>query len=251
MRLEVERTRRSVSTLKKQKKIGEIEDLVKGVLFGPKELREKCIKDIVVKTNNDLYSQEFDTKLSGSTLVFVLLFDNKIVCGNVGDSRAIIASKNELNNSWLTTDLSRDHKPDLPDEKERIINSNGRISPFLNAQGNYVGPIRVWQKDGRYPGLAMSRSLGDSVGKKCGVIEIPEVVEKKLSKDDCIIIIGSDGIWELITSEEAVNIVAPFLSDNSAEAACNKLVEEALIRWKKKNTSIDDITCIVIFINPK
>jgi len=70
-------------------------------------------------------------------------------------------------------EITRDHKPDEPDEAARILANGGRIESFKDAEGNDVGPARVWQKDQDIPGLAMTRALGDSAGKLAGVIPIP------------------------------------------------------------------------------
>ena len=108
---------------------------------------------------------------SGSTTIIVLLFNNRLWCANVGDSRAVIGKYR--NGQWLACPLSKDHKPDLPKEKERIIASGGRVDTFRDAYGNPVGPSRVWLKDENIPGLAMSRSLGDGVAARAGCIPEP------------------------------------------------------------------------------
>lgn len=223
------------------------------ILAGHKQLRAQEIREAVVKVNNELYEQEFDTMFSGSTMVFCMLLGKNLVCGNVGDSRAVIASYKQRGNQklWIATPLSRDHKPDLPDEEKRILSSNGRIEPFLDQVGNPVGPPRVWYKNESYPGLAMSRSMGDKASRQCGVTELPEVTEKALNVDDKLIIIGSDGIWEFISNTQAVEMVVPFWFNKDVEGACDKLVNEATERWQQNDASIDDITCIVIFINPE
>ena len=64
--------------------------------------------------------------------------------------------------------LSRDHKPSEPDEMNRILKSGGRVEAFRDNYGNFIGPERVWNKQGEGPGLAMSRSFGDEVGHKVG-----------------------------------------------------------------------------------
>ena len=51
----------------------------------------------------------FDVSVSGTTAVTVLIIEKTLYCANIGDSRAIIGSKN--NNKWETTALTRDHKP--------------------------------------------------------------------------------------------------------------------------------------------
>jgi hypothetical protein len=57
---------------------------------------------------------------------------------------------------------------------------------------------------------------------------------------------GSDGIWEFISSQEAVDMV---VESKSIQEACDRLVDEATRRWKHEEDVIDDITCIVIELN--
>ena len=115
--------------------------------------------------------------------------------------------------------------------------------------GNPVGPSRVWLKHENIPGLAMSRSLGDKVAAQCGVVDLPEITEKTLNSEDKMLIIGTDGVWEFISNTQAVELVVPYWLDKDIEGACDKLVYEAVSRWEKSDSSIDDITCIVIFLN--
>ncbi len=71
--------------------------------------------------------------------------------------------------------MSRDHKPNHPVENERIVNSNGRVDYYKDLDGKKIGPARVYAKDDDGPGLAMSRSLGDNVAERLGVICTPDV----------------------------------------------------------------------------
>lgn len=57
-----------------------------------------------------------------------------------------------------------DQKPDLPEERKRIIQKGGIIEHLKDIHGNDVGPPRVWVEDKSGPGLAMSRSFGDRLG---------------------------------------------------------------------------------------
>lgn len=61
-----------------------------------------------------------------------------------------------------------------------------------------VGPLRVWQQNLKYPGLAMTRSFGDTMGRSAGIICEPEILDINLKKNSKIIIIASDGIWEYL-----------------------------------------------------
>jgi serine/threonine protein phosphatase PrpC len=74
-----------------------------------------------------------DVSLSGSTFIQLVVetYSGRITCGNVGDSRAIIASLR--NKSWIVNELSHDHKPDLPAEAMRIHQSGGRVEAYQDS----------------------------------------------------------------------------------------------------------------------
>ena len=108
---------------------------------------------------------------------------------------------------------------------------------------------RVWSnKACTEVGLAMARSIGDRSLRHVGVICEPEVrtYERRPGEDD-FIIIGSDGIWEFISSVEAVNIVNRYLETYGATIACEFLIREAAARWREVEGDYrDDITAIVV-----
>lgn len=117
--------------------------------------------------------------------------------------------------------------------------------------GNQVGPMRVWFKNEDIPGLAMSRSFGDQMAARVGVHAVPEVKEFTLTPDDKVIVLASDGVWEFLSNQEVANIVYPFYMQKNAEAAAERLVRAAYKQWKREETVIDDITCIIIFLDVK
>lgn len=92
----------------------------------------------------------------------LLQIGNKMWSANAGDSRAIICSSFDLQN-WNFKQLSRDHKPDEPDEYERIISRGGRVESYRDEYNNPLGPYRVWLREEKIPGLAMARSFGDVI----------------------------------------------------------------------------------------
>lgn len=125
---------------------------------------------------------EKDTRFSGSTCVSVLTIGNKLYIANVGDSRAIlIKSIQDINGAeseeCSAIALTRDHKPDDPNEAERIIKNNGRIDSYHDQHGNPLGPLRVWLKNEDIPGLAMTRSFGDGTAHSVGCNAEPEMNE--------------------------------------------------------------------------
>jgi len=208
----------------------------------------RIIEDTFIATNYKLNNEtQIDTNFSGSTCVTLIYTPEKLLCANVGDSRAVLGRC--VNGCWVSHDLSRDHKPSDKDESERIIKRRGRIEPFRDEDDQFIGPARVWLKEDDIPGLAMSRSFGDQVAASVGVIAEPEIKEWKFSKDDMFIIIASDGVWEFIESEECVNMVKPFYLNNDIQGAAEFMVKESTKRWQKEEEVIDDITLLIVFLN--
>lgn len=74
-------------------------------------------------------NKRINSKMSGSTGVFVLVDSVKIVCANVGDSRAILLVKKK-NGELEALPISTDHTPNIETEKERILSSGGEVKPF-------------------------------------------------------------------------------------------------------------------------
>lgn len=208
----------------------------------------EIFQETFVQTNSALNVDErIDSSFSGSTCVSLLFTPTRVCCINVGDSRCIIGKFNGY--EWKSKVLSRDHKPSEPDEMNRILKSGGRVEAYRDNFGNFVGPERVWNKQGDGPGLAMSRSFGDEIGHKVGVVVDPEIMEHYFLKEDKFIVLGSDGIWEFIGNDEVVEIVKDYYLENNIEGAIEHLYNEASKRWIMEEQVIDDITVIVIFLN--
>jgi len=207
----------------------------------------KLIKEVFISVNCSLLNEAMtDTQFSGSTCASLLFFPDKVFSANVGDSRAILAKFSQ--NEWKSLALTRDHKPSEKDEAKRILNKKGRIEAFVDEEGEYVGPQRVWLADQNVPGLAMSRSFGDQVAAQVGVTSEPEVFEFPFGMEDRFVVIASDGVWEFISNEECVNIVKEFYDAKDVASAAEFVVEEATRRWHKEESVVDDITVIVIFL---
>lgn len=150
------------------------------------------------------------------------------------------------------TALNVDHKPEIKEEAERVIKRGGRIDSFRDYynNGEPVGPLRVWLKNEELPGLAMTRSMGDGVAHSVGVTAEPETMEFTLGVNDRYVVIASDGVWEFLSNEDVANIVLPFYEQNAPEAAANALVKAAFKKWKEEEEVIDDITAVIIFLEP-
>ena len=200
-----------------------------------------------VQTNLNLVNNsQIDCTYSGSTCSSLIFSPEKIISINVGDSRCVLGKFKD--NKWIAKNITRDHKPTEEDEKKRIIEKGGRIEAYKDENGEHIGPERVWLKGEDLPGLAMSRSFGDDVAHMIGVTSKPEIMEFKLNEEDKFILLGSDGIFEFIASDEAVNMVKDFYLKNDIEGALNHLYKISSQRWIVEEEVIDDITLIIMFL---
>ncbi|CAK60912.1 unnamed protein product (macronuclear) [Paramecium tetraurelia] len=201
---------------------------------------------IIIQGLSDMLQQShIDISFSGSTLVIVYVQNNKIYCANLGDSRAILLSRED---KWKMKPLSRDHKPSCKDEADRILANGGRIDPLMNSLGLFVGPLRVWTNQ-NVPGLAMTRSLGDEIAHSVGVSDKPEILQFDLERSDKVIVLGSDGLFEFLSDDQIINCISPYYDTSNIEGACNQLLLSACNSWMQKcNSLIDDITFIVLFL---
>ena len=215
----------------------------------------KNLKESFYKIDNDLIKskQSFDIEKSGSTVCIGILNSKNLFLANIGDSRAILCS---YNNTWKSSQLTKDHKPKDKSEYKRIIASGGTVSRMINVEKNdeEIGPYRVWDKtQDKGPGLAMSRSIGDGQAKNLGVLAEPDIFEYTLNEGDKFIVCASDGIWEYLSNDDVMNIIKDiYENEGKAEDACNLLVKKASEEWKKENNkTMDDISCAILFLNVK
>eukprot|EP00929_Paragymnodinium_shiwhaense_P082674 TRINITY_DN4369_c0_g2_i1.p1 TRINITY_DN4369_c0_g2~~TRINITY_DN4369_c0_g2_i1.p1 ORF type:complete len:508 (-),score=87.30 TRINITY_DN4369_c0_g2_i1:59-1582(-) len=302
-----------------------------------KEMEPKLSLDQAFSTTQRLLESatnigKLDAKRSGCTATVVLhvLRTNRLYVGHVGDSRCVLARHNELKQIWNASDLTLDHKPNIPEEKLRIEANGGQVR--FDGYSTY----RVYVRGKKYPGLAMSRAMGDlTAWKAAGVSACPDLLEQPLeivspasspqsARSTCtrtpgeegrksrrssrsasdpavplhlypagpvtagwngarelptllgfesgnveldrwrasscsftshcldpvgdkFLVICSDGVWDFIDSQEAVEFVAMF-QDTQAMEAAEKLVSIAWQRWTAETAGqvVDDITALVV-----
>jgi len=194
------------------------------------------LKYAYVQVDSDL-ANEMDASVSGTTAVTCLIKDNHCWLANSGDSRAIVMRKSA--NGLKAVDLTSDHKPDSPGEMKRILSMGGHITP-AGANGS---PARVWHN---LRGLAMARSIGDHAAATVGVISEPEITEYDIVEDDFAIIIATDGVWELLSSQQVADICHGVKSGDVQEMT-EVVAEQASYMWKVEEGDYrDDITLIII-----
>lgn len=193
----------------------------------------KVVENNIILTNSKLSNcSEIDSNFSGSTCNSILINNEMIVCANVGDSRSILGKVNNQG-VWSYETLSRDHKPSEADEAKRIIRFGGRVEPYKELNGSFVGPKRVWHMTQQMPGLAMTRSFGDQIASSVGVICEPEIKCVPLKEEDKFIIMGSDGLWEYMSNKECIKIVSKYYNQKDINTAINQLYKETHKKWRE------------------
>jgi serine/threonine protein phosphatase PrpC len=150
---------------------------------------------------------------------------------NTGDCRSVLCRNN------LGIPLTRDHKPDWPDEKNRILKLGGQIRRDNNSTTYRINDLSV------------SRAFGDKSSSKY-VTHVPDIYKYKLTKKDRFIIIACDGLWDVMSSQDAVNLVLKECYDSDM----NRINHRVNIAKKLGKTAIDldcgdNVTCIVVFFN--
>lgn len=186
-------------------------------------------------------AEGFDLVLSGATLTVVLIHrsSRSALLAWVGDSRGVVGRMGAKGAEIAVA--TRDHKPQDPGEKRRIVSSGGEVVSY----GADL-PHRVFVQGQEAPGLAMSRAVGDLLAHSVGVIHSPSFKRFTFEADHCLLCC-SDGVWEFIKNSEALKMVAPLGPSRSGEAV-KLLVNEAQDRWLHEEQNLtDDITAILVW----
>jgi hypothetical protein len=190
----------------------------------------------------------------------------RITISNVGDSRAILGTqrKHQHRTNIQAVPLSKDHTPYRSEEAQRCkakgarILSFGEISGIVDDESETEDPPRIWHPTAKYPGTAFTRSIGDSRADPLGVIAEPEMMTLKLSANEKIIVLASDGIFDVLSNQQVIDICSIHHGDGNPAVACHAVIEQAHWEWLKNEECLDGndiranyddmtITCIFIF----
>ncbi|XP_031107740.1 protein phosphatase 2C 51-like [Ipomoea triloba] len=185
---------------------------------------EKVMKESFRKMDEEVNSKGAAVATMGSTAVVAMVGPEEVVVANCGDSRAV------LSRGGVAVPLSNDHKPDRADELDRIESCGGKV---LNWNGHRVLGV-----------LATSRSIGDQYLKPYVIAE-PEVIVSKRVETDEFLILGSDGLWDVMSNEAACQVVRRCLSGRMrgllAPNGSIVIVSENNVFQKKKVSENNDV----------
>lgn len=206
----------------------------------------ESVEELSASLQDDLADQ---SNTSGSTMSVAMLdrpnadiAHLRLRCSFLGDSIIIYARRSSPEEPWELRQLTDIHRPDRPDERERIEQAGGAISEGTSPRSSARLVTPNWT-------LAMSRSLGDFHTVPYGLSHEPEFPPEThldlAEGEDHMVLICSDGVWDVIPPLQAVNIVGKF-SPEDAQAAAERLVSKAQLRWQQLGDSVDDITAILV-----
>ncbi|XP_031476153.1 probable protein phosphatase 2C 33 isoform X1 [Nymphaea colorata] len=247
-------------------------------------LKDSFLKAFKVMDKELKLHHHMDCFCSGTTAVTLVKQGQDLVIANIGDSRAILGTRDQHNN-LIAVQLTVDLKPNLPsgslslslfllslstltptnptnthlplqmkkvlmslpfaEEAERIRRCKGRVFALRDEPE----VARVWLPHNDSPGLAMARAFGDFCLKEFGLISVPEVSYRLLSQRDEFVVLATDGVWDVLSNKEVVDIVA---SAPSRSSAARSLVESAVRAWRLKypTSKVDDCAVVCLFLNP-
>lgn len=151
-----------------------------------------------------------------------------LLIANAGDCRAVLGKRGRA------IELSRDHKPSCNSERLRIEKLGGKIyDGYLNGQLSVARALGNWHMKG-------------TKGSVCPLSAEPELQVTILTEEDEFLILGCDGLWDVMSSQCAVTIARKELRfHNDPEQCSRELVREALQR-----NSCDNLTAVVVCFSP-
>lgn len=177
-------------------------------------------------------------------MVCAHLADSKIVLGQVPPSTTIEKCKKEQTMSRISgISLTTDHKPDQPDELKRIESCGGSLTylhggkPFIRG-GDFSQRKHAMQ-------LNYSRAFGGKDLKMYGLSAVPDTSDVRINKyRDRVVILGSDGVWDVVDPDSAAKVVEQARQNNASPA--DELGNLSMRNHDSKGSS-DNVTAIVVF----
>lgn len=166
--------------------------------------------------------------ISGSTAIMSIVTPSHVIMANVGDSRAVFASDGRVCRA------TEDHKPQRASESQRVIQAGGYIR-----MGRVCG------------NLAVSRALGDFTYKEVTslpperqkISNVADIIVVPRGDTDDFLIVACDGIWDVVTNQQAVSFVSRMRRQQETPA----VVAERLLDHCLKRGSTDNMSAAIIY----
>jgi serine/threonine protein phosphatase PrpC len=265
-------------------------EMMKNYAEHPKDLLSDILTELVTRLKDPALG--VDMLNSGCCCVLVLIHNSVLYVLNVGNCRAVLGSQSKKNlipatvgplreekhflreiakkrlekseKTLAAVQLTVDHTTDNKNEFLRILRAGGRMQQATDSAGNKVGPYCILKNHSNAPGIVFTRSIGNLIAEEIGVSAKPDTIVHELGIEDEIVVLGSSGLWAVMTNEDVVNFVATFRHEavrdvtqsmvfeevNTTNCCIAQLLcEEARIRWlaivENEDSMIEDISCVI------
>ncbi|KAG8381932.1 hypothetical protein BUALT_Bualt05G0024100 [Buddleja alternifolia] len=191
---------------------------------------------------------DFSGPTSGSTACVAIIRENQLVVANAGDSRCVISRNGQAYN------LSRDHKPDLEVERDRILKAGGfihagRVNGSLNL-ARAIGEVLFDCYRNFYYGSSCDMEFKQNKflpAEKQVVTASPDINIVELCDDDEFIVLACDGIWDCMSSQQLVDFIREQLkSESRLSAVCEKVLDRCLAPSTAGGEGCDNMTMILV-----
>uniref|UniRef100_U3ERP4 Protein phosphatase 1D n=3 Tax=Micrurus TaxID=8634 RepID=U3ERP4_MICFL len=205
---------------------------------------------------------------SGTTASVVIIRGSKMYVAHVGDSGVVLGVQDDPKDEYIrAVEVTQDHKPELPKERQRIEGLGGSV---INKSGvnrvvwkrprlSHNGPVRRSTVIDQIPFLAVARALGDlwSYDFYSGEFVVSPEPDTSVHTLDPqkhkYIILGSDGLWNMIPPQEAISMCQDheekkYFMGEHQQSLAKMLVSRALARWRQRMLRADNTSAIVIRI---
>lgn len=218
---------------------------------------------------------------SGTTATVAFIKRSKIYVGHVGDSCIVLGYQEKGEKAWKAKPLTIDHKPETRLEIDRIMECGGKVVTksgvprvvWNRPRLGHKGPVRRSTHIDEIPFLAVARALGDfwsynSTSNKFVVSPEPDVNVYPVDVESfrCLIL-GTDGLWNMLSPAVAVAIVQATENHNKKQdiypsdqfvMQYNKewlnpskmLVDKAVKRWAMAKQRADNTSVVTLMLDP-
>ncbi|KAJ3248289.1 hypothetical protein HDU78_001295 [Chytriomyces hyalinus] len=200
----------------------------KALLTGSSKEAATALKSAFATVNELIKeNQAIDAYMSGTTATLLILFeeDRRVLVANLGDSRIIMGRRE--GDETVPVQITTDHTCANAEEVDRVVKAGGRVDQMQTDEGG-DGPLRIYKGTLPYPGLVVTRSLGDTCAERLGVLCEPEVIDRELSKKDRFFVLASDGLWDGLDLDQVVHVVQKYDSPVKASEVLNRKALKSL-----------------------
>ncbi|XP_048128945.1 probable protein phosphatase 2C 60 isoform X2 [Rhodamnia argentea] len=208
----------------------------------------------------------------GSCCLAGIISENTLYVANLGDSRAVLGRAVKATGEVLAIQLSTEHNASIESVRQELRSMHPEDSQIVVLKNN------VWRVKGL---IQISRSIGDVCLKKAEfnreplyakfllrepferpiLSSEPSISVQQLQRHDRFVIFASDGLWDHLSNQEAVDLVQNHARNGSARRLVKAALQEAARKREMRYSDLkkidrgvrrhfhDDITVIVLFLD--